>query len=85
MRKIVFEPNAFTQYADWAVADKDLFRKITKLVEEISRHPFEGSGKPEALKHKLKGYWSRRINQEHRIVYKVTDDSIIVFSCRFHY
>ena len=55
MRSIVFEPNAFAQYAEWATGDKEIFRKLTKLIEEITRHPFKGSGKPEPLKHQFKG------------------------------
>lgn len=84
-RKIVFESSAFTDFNDWAKLDKKLQRKIIELIKDIDRHPFQGLGKPEALKHDLSGYWSRRINQEHRLVYKVTNNEIIILSCKYHY
>jgi len=62
-----------------------MFIKITKLIRETSKNPAQGDGKPERLKHDYSGYWSRRINQEHRLVYKVTEDSIEIVSCRYHY
>lgn len=66
--------------------EKVILRKIYKLIDDIKLHPFEGIGKPEALKHDLQGYWSRRISLEHRLVYKIDGDTIIVIaSCRFHY
>ncbi|MDL5049491.1 Txe/YoeB family addiction module toxin [Oscillatoria amoena NRMC-F 0135] len=64
---------------------KKITQKINALILETIRNPFEGSGKPEALKHELQGYWSRRINLEHRLVYKVTDDAIIIIACKYHY
>ena len=84
-RKIVFESYAFTDFNDWAKLDKKIQRKIIELIKDIDRHPFQGLGKPEALKHDLSGYWSRRINQEHRLVYKVTNNEIIILSCKYHY
>lgn len=84
-RKIVFESSAFTDFNDWAKLDKKIQRKIIELIKDIDRHPFQGLGKPEALKHDLSGYWSRRINQEHRLVYKVTNNEIIILSCKYHY
>ena len=84
-RKIVFESTAFTDFNDWAKLDKKIQRKIIELIKDIDRQPFQGLGKPEALKYDLKGYWSRRINQEHRLVYKVTNEEIIVLSCKYHY
>ena len=84
-RKIVFESSAFTDFNDWAKLDKKIQRKIIELIKDIDRQPFQGLGKPEALKHDLKGYWSRRINQEHRLVYKVTNEEIIILSCKYHY
>ena len=62
-----------------------MLNKINDLLKDISRTPFKGIGKPEALKHKYKGYWSRRIDLEHRLIYKVTDDEIFIAKCRFHY
>lgn len=85
MRNITFTPNAFADFADWAKRDKKVYRKIITLIGDTLRQPFEGLGKPEPLKHELKGYWSRRITDEHRLVYKVTDTEIIIISCRFHY
>ena len=85
MRSIEFKPKALKHYAEWANEDRKTFNKITKLIFEISRQPFKGTGKPEPLKHELKGCWSRRINQEHRLVYKVDDDIISIISCKYHY
>ncbi|MBE9098901.1 Txe/YoeB family addiction module toxin [Vacuolonema iberomarrocanum] len=85
MRNITFTPKAFADFTGWAVKDKKIYRKIVILVEDILRQPFQGLGKPEPLKHQLKGYWSRRITDEHRLVYKVTDAEILILSCRFHY
>ena len=64
---------------------KEKVKQISKLIKAIKRDPFEGSGKPEPLKHDLAGYWSRRIDQEHRLVYEVQDDAIIIVQCRYHY
>lgn len=85
MRLIAFTPNAFEQFNEWKQINKSIHEKIVKLIQEISRTPFEGTGKPEALKHQLKGYWSRRINDEHRLVYQVTDSQIIIIACKYHY
>ena len=84
MRKINFEPTAFDQLRYWADENQKLLQRIFQVIEDTRRNPFKGIGKPEPLKH-TKGYWSRRINDEHRLVYKVTDDAIIIISCRFHY
>lgn len=84
MRNIVFTPNALAEYSEWATSDKKVFQKLVSLVQEISRSPFEGTGKPEPLKFDLKGYWSRRITQEHRLVYKI-EEHIIVITCKYHY
>jgi toxin YoeB len=84
VRKINFEPNAFDQLRYWSEENQKLLQRIFQIVEDTRRNPFKGIGKPEPLKH-TKGYWSRRINDEHRLVYKVTDDAIIIISCRFHY
>ncbi len=85
MRKILFEHEAFDEFIGWATEDKKLFGRIVKLLTETCRTPFEGTGKPELLKHEYKGCVSRRINQEHRLIYRVTDELIIVLACRDHY
>jgi toxin YoeB len=85
MRDIYFDPKAERHYSFWEQHDKKILEKIDNLIDDILKTPFEGLGKPEPLKHQLKGFWSRRINKEHRLVYQVTDNSIIVISCRFHY
>jgi toxin YoeB len=85
MQNITFAPEAFAQFNDWATQDKKIHRKIITLINDILRQPFTGLGKPEPLKHELSGYWSRRITDEHRLVYKVTETEIIILSCRFHY
>jgi toxin YoeB len=85
MRNITFEREAFEQFNAWAIEDKKVYAKIVKLIDDILRDPFEGLGKPEPLKYDLKGYWSRRVTDEHRLVYKVADDSIVILSCKFHY
>lgn len=84
-RKIVFESSAFNDFNDWVKLDKQLYRKIVALIKDIDRSPFTGLGKPEALKHDLKGYWSRRINNEHRLIYKITNEEIIIVACKYHY
>lgn len=83
--KIIFVPNAWEDYLYWQSADKTILKKINALIKEIERNPFVGAGKPEPLKHNLKGWWSRRINLEHRLVYKIENDSIIIIQCRYQY
>jgi toxin YoeB len=85
MKNIVFSPNAWFDFIQWAKNDKKVFDKITELVQEIARTPFQGKGNPEPLKHQLSGYWSRRITAEHRLVYKVIGDDIQIISCKYHY
>ena len=85
MLDIQFTPVAFEQYNDWLTSNKDIHKKLQKLLLETARTPFAGTGKPEALKHDLKGYWSRRINDEHRLVYRVTDSYIRIVACKNHY
>lgn len=85
MRNITFTPEAFQDFTNWATQDRKIYQKIIALVNDALRQPFTGIGKPEPLKHQLKGYWSRRITDEHRLVYKVTDTDLIIVSCRFHY
>jgi len=83
--KIVFLDQGWEDYLYWQQTDKATLKKINSLIKEIDRMPFEGSGKPEPLKHNLAGWWSRRINLEHRLVYKIDNDSIIIIQCRYHY
>jgi toxin YoeB len=85
MRLITFEKNAFEEYQEWIEIDRKLAIRIGQIIKDILRDPFKGIGKPEALKGDFKGYWSRRINDEHRLIYKVTTDSIIIISCYSHY
>ncbi len=84
-RKTVFQGDAFEAFTDWAKLDRKLYGKIVALIKDVDRSPFTGLGKPEPLKHELSGYWSRRINDEHRLVYKITESEIIIVSCRYHY
>ena len=69
----------------WQKIDKMILRKINELIKDISLNPFHGIGKPEPLKYKYKGFWSRRIDIEHRLIYQVKDDDIRIVKCRFHY
>jgi toxin YoeB len=85
MRSVKFEPKAFNQIGEWLGEDRKMFQRILRILKECQRTPFEGVGKPEPLKGNLKGLWSRRITDEHRLVYDVTDELIIVFSMRGHY
>jgi toxin YoeB len=82
---VTFAASALADYKAWAAEDKKIFERINALIKDIARSPFTGLGKPEGLKHNLSGYWSRRITQEHRLVYKVKDDTIFIASCKFHY
>ena len=77
--------HAWDDYLYWEQADRKILKRINSLIENIKRQPFDGIGNPEPLKHNWSGYWSRRINREHRLVYKVTDESIIIVQCRYHY
>lgn len=83
--KLIFAEKAWDDYLYWQKADKKMLNRTNNLIKDIKRDPFEGIGKPEPLKHALSGYWSRRINDEHRIVYKVQDDSILIAQLRYHY
>jgi toxin YoeB len=85
MREIHFTQIAFTQYNEWLSQDKKLYTRLTKLIFEVARTPFEGTGKPKHLKHDFKGFWSRRINDEHRLVYQVENDFILIVFCKNHY
>jgi toxin YoeB len=83
--KIVFSSQAWEDYLHWQHTDKKLLKRINDLIREIVRTPFEGTGKPEPLRHALGGYWSRRINDEHRLVYKVEGDAVLIAQARYHY
>jgi toxin YoeB len=85
MRSVEFDPNGFEDLAWWIQQDRKTALRIVQLIKEIQRTPFEGTGKPEPLKHELKGCWSRRITQEHRLVYEVKGETIRILACRFHY
>ncbi len=83
--KILFAENAWDDYLYWQKVDKKTIRRINKLIKEIQREPFEGIGKPEPLKHALSGYWSRRIDDANRMVYKVQNDTLLIAQLRYHY
>jgi len=85
MRNFLFSPKAFDQYNEWQTENKQVFEKLKELIKETAKTPFEGTGKPEALKHEYTGCWSRRITDEHRLIYKVTADLVEIVSCKFHY
>ena len=83
--RLIFLDQGWEDYLYWQATDKSMLKKINTLIKEIERTPFEGSGKPEPLKHNLVGLWSRRLNLEHRLVYKIDGDAIVIFQCRYHY
>ncbi len=83
--KLVFSEHAWDDYLFWQKTDKKILRRVNSLIKEAMRHPFEGVGKPEPLKHGLSGYWSRRITDEHRFVYKVSDDALKIAQMRYQY
>ncbi len=85
MKTITLSPEALEQLEDWKKSDPKILSKIISLLFEIAVTPFTGTGKPEPLKHSLKGKWSRRITQEHRLVYEVKVETVWIVSCRFHY
>jgi len=83
--KLVFAEQAWDDYLYWQKTDKTILKRINTLIKDVTRDPFEGIGKPEPLKHALAGYWSRRINDEHRFVYKIQGDSLLIAQLRYHY
>ncbi len=83
--QLSWDANAWEDYLYWQKTDKKMLAKINELVKECLRTPFHGKGKPEGLRKNLKGYWSRRINQEHRLVYQVSETHIHIIQCRKHY
>jgi toxin YoeB len=85
MRDLLFTNEAWDDYLYWQTQDKKTLRRINELIKICQRSPFEGIGKPEALKENLSGFWSRRIDEKNRLIYQVTDEEIAVISCRYHY
>jgi toxin YoeB len=83
--RLVFVDDSWDDYLYWLKNDKKILKRINDLLKDISRNLYDGIGKPEALKHSFKGYWSRRIDEEHRLIYMVKDDEIIIVKCRYHY
>jgi toxin YoeB len=81
----LFTDEAWNDYLYWNETDRKQLKKINDLIKEIDRTPYDGIGKPEALKQNLKGFWSRRIDQEHRVIYKVEEDQVVFISFRYHY
>mgnify|MGYP003609211347 FL=1 len=82
---LIFSDKAGEEYMYWQNTDKQILKKINQLIKDIKREPFEGIGKPEPLKYELSGFWSRRISDEHRLIYEVSESYISIVSCRFHY
>lgn len=82
---ISFTENGWKDYLDWQKTDKKIVKRVNDIIKDITRNPFDGIGKPEALKYDLSGKWSRRITDEHRIVYQVQNDNLIIFTCKYHY
>jgi toxin YoeB len=82
---VTFSARAWNHYLFWQETDRKMLRKINRLIKECQRTPFEGAGKPEPLKGELSGWWSRRIDREHRLVYRVRDGAVEVAQCRYHY
>lgn len=85
MKRIAILPEAFEHFSFWANENRQILIKILDLIKDIGRSHFNGLGKPEPLKHKFKGLWSRRISKEHRLIYRVSSEEIVIVSCRFHY
>lgn len=83
--KFVWYQDAWADYVAWQAEDRRIVRRINELLKDIDRNGNEGIGKPEALKHDFRGYWSRRITQEHRLVYRIADDEVRIAACRYHY
>lgn len=84
-RGVAFSAHAWDDYLHWLTTDEGMLKRLNRLIEECRRTPFSGTGKPEPLRGSLAGHWSRRLSPEHRLVYRVTDDRILLVQCRFHY
>ena len=85
VKRIQWDFEAWEEYLYWQMQDKKMLKRINQLIKDIQRNPFEGIGKPEPLKGNLTGFWSRRIDEEHRIVYAVEKETVIIISCKGHY
>jgi len=85
VNRLIFADQAWDDYTHWQVNDQKIVKRINLLIKDIKREPFSGIGEPEPLKYNWSGYWSRRITLEHRLVYKVTDQMILIAQCRYHY
>ena len=85
MKTTFANETSFDDYYEWTVNDKKTAKKIMTLIKDIKRSPYSGLGRPEPLKHELSGYWSREITEEHRLVYRVEDETIEILSCKYHY
>ena len=83
--KLTFDPEAWEDYLHWQVTDRKILGRLNTLIEQCRRTPFSGIGKPEPLRGKLSGWWSRRLTDKHRLVYRVTDDTLLIAQCRRHY
>ncbi len=83
--RLVFTPNGWQDYIYWQSADRATLKRINRLIDDVLRDPFEGIGKPEPLRHALTGSWSRRISEEHRLVYLIDGDDIVILQARYHY
>ena len=83
--RVVFTPNGWEDYTYWFSSDRATLKRINRLIDDIRRDPFEGIGKPEQLRHALAGAWSRRIDDEHRLVYLVDGDDVVILQARYHY
>ena len=83
--RLIFSHKAWDDYLYWQINDKQILKKINQLIKNIKRDPFDGVGKQEPLKHELSGFWSRRITDEHRLIYQVDESGLSIVSCRYHY
>ena len=83
--KLTFQTLGWEDYLHWQETDRKMLRKLNSLIKECLRTPFEGTGKPEPLKGEFGGWWSRRIDQEHRLIYRATEDTLLIAQCRYHY
>ena len=83
--RIIFSEIAWEDYTSWQTEDKKMIKKINELIKAIKSNPFDGIGKPEPLKYDLAGFWSRRIDREHRLVYQIREKELLIYSCKYHY
>ncbi len=83
--RVTFERSAFRDFVEWATLNKKIHQRIVNLILDILRQPYMGIGKPELLKYEMQGYWSRRIDEEHRLIYKIEGEMVVIVSCKYHY